>query len=192
MNSPIPRNEERLMRPFKRGAILELGNKKNLKGPYKAYFKNNGFKHVSIDWNGKDGALSYDLREPVKPFAKGNKWCQYFDMVTNIGTSEHVIPQGFVWQNMLDALKIGGVLICVTPLMGHWWWHQDHGQYPTKSFYKDLALYNGLKIERLYTDLPFPKTCVHARLVKEQHVDTVTINEEMIYVNRQQPRGRSH
>lgn len=181
MRGHIPTKEWEIISPVI-GPVLELGNKINSGGTYKSHFESLGFEHVSIDWNGLDGALRYDLRERLFLGAL-KKWCQYFGMVTNIGTSEHVIPQGYVWQNMLDALKVGGVLVCNTPFPGCWKRHQVKGQYPTEAFYHDLASMNGLTVEDIHIDRDAPRTMIYARFIKDRHVEDVVFDQELIYVN---------
>src|ERR1041384_5416258 len=78
-------------------SMLELGNKVTGAGlVYKSVFEAMGIRHVSVDWNGKDGALPLDLRQPLN--------LGRFDMVTNFGTSEHVEDnQKAVWRNIIEA-----------------------------------------------------------------------------------------
>ena len=126
--------------PLVGDSMLELGNKRNGEFTYKAHFEALGYRHVSVDWNGKDGALSRDLRKPLD--------LGTFSVVSNIGTSEHVENQYGVWANLVNACHVGSVLICTTPKPGDWTWHGDH--YPQDGFYRDLARLNGFEIERLY------------------------------------------
>ena len=149
-------DEWALYNPLVGVTMLELGAKCNarLGRTYKHYFRSLGVKHTSVDWNAEHGALDLDLCLPLK--------LGTFDMVTNIGTSEHVSDQAAVWRNMLDAMHIGSVLICTTPKPGHWSWHGRW--YPTEDFYRDLARLNGLKLERLYEVGEPPRTMIYARL----------------------------
>jgi len=185
LSNPIPADEYDVIWPVEPNCkMLELGNKKNKKGIYKNYFKSVGIKHISIDWNGKDGAIAFDLRNPIKELKPNGKWHQYFDIVTNIGTSEHVIPQGAIWTNMLNALKINGHLISITPCPGCWNWHQENGLYPTPEFYIDLAERNNLKIISINWKKEIPKTNIYTRMQKLSHLDNPTTDEEMLYVNK--------
>lgn len=62
--------------------MIELGNKRDSEGVWKKLFTEMGIEHTSIDLNGRDGALELDLLGEISlPSA---------DVVTNIGTSEHV------------------------------------------------------------------------------------------------------
>lgn len=120
--------------------MLELGNKRGTGGPgdtYKAAFTARGIAHTSVDLNGLDGALPLDLRKALD--------LGRFDMVTNVGTSEHVSDQKPVWRNMIDACD--HVLVSITPRPGDW---PGHGLfYPTADFYRQLAQFNGFHIEKL-------------------------------------------
>jgi hypothetical protein len=148
--------EWELYQPLVGSSMLELGNKKNREHTYKAFFEANGYRHVSIDWNGQDGALQLDLRRPLN--------LGTFDMVTNIGTTEHVSDQAEVWHNVLDALHIGSVLLSTTPLPPddwHWHgaWHVD------EAWMRDLCGANGLEIERLYVSGDHPRRMLFLRAV---------------------------
>ena len=134
--------------------MLELGNKKTQNRTYKQWFTELGFRHVSVDINGQDGALPLDLTQPIN--------LGTFDMVTNIGTSEHVDVQEPVWRNMFEALDVGSVLIAATPLIGDWEWHGRW--YPSDTFYRVMALLNRLEIERMYIYGTSPRKLLCCRL----------------------------
>lgn len=156
MLNPIPEDEQRVIFPIFGTTLLELGNKRNDKGTYKAYFETVGIKHTSVDWNGLDGALKLDLRQPLN--------LGQFDMVTNIGTTEHVSEQKPVWENIHNACKLGGVISSVTPLEGNWWWHGEW--YPRMEFFEQFAKLNGYEIEVLEIGREYPNQNIYARLVK--------------------------
>lgn len=136
-------------------SMLELGNKRGTGGKadtYKAYFEKRGLRHVSVDWNGHDGALALDLRKPLN--------LGTFDMVTNIGTSEHVDDQAPVWRNIVDAADL--VIACITPYPGDW---PGHGIfYPLPGFYVELARDNGFVVESMMVDGEPGRRMVFARM----------------------------
>jgi len=134
--------------------MLELGNKKNGTHTYKKFFTSLGYSHISVDWNGEDGALKLDLRKPLD--------LGTFDMVSNIGTSEHVNGQKEVWENMVNACHTGSVLVSTTPMFGDWTWHGEW--YPSREFYVELAEKNGFIVERLYLHGEAPRRMWFARL----------------------------
>jgi len=140
--------------------MLELGQKKTVSIgiTYKDYFESIGLEHTSIDWGGKHGAIKRDLRKPL--------WSEFgqFDMVTNIGTTEHVTNQAMVWENIHNMTKPGGWVVSHCPYPGNW---PGHGMfYPTREFYAQFAELNGYKIEKIGEDSPSPKTVLQARLLK--------------------------
>lgn len=102
--------------------MLELGNQRmgtwDRPDYYKAYkivMEERGIKeHISIDLTGENGALILNLGEPI------NQWNNYFDIVTNFGTAEHVNNQYWVWKNMHNMCKIGGAILSCNPPVGDW------------------------------------------------------------------------
>lgn len=137
--------EWELLQPLVGGSMLELGNKRKGGLIYKDAFRALGFRHVSVDLNGQDGALPMDLRQPLR--------LGTFDMVTNIGTSEHVSPDDWAgqvacWRNIVEATHVGSVLVSITPAPGS---YLRHGTwYPTEAFFRELAVLNEFAVERLY------------------------------------------
>lgn len=99
--------------------VLELGNQcinnrdiTHIQEKWgKEYFVNNGFNHTSIDWNGNNGALNMDLTKPLPV-----TFHSMFDLVTNCGTSEHILLQYEVFENLHKSGKIGCVYINSLPL----------------------------------------------------------------------------
>jgi len=111
----------------------ELGNQRNYENRVaKEIYENYGVQHVSIDLNGKDGALPIDLGQPV-PFIFINQ----FDVITNYGTIEHVNDQFQAFKNMHEMCKEGGIMINVFPLMGNWPKHCRY--YYSEKFVNGLA-----------------------------------------------------
>jgi len=76
----------------------------------KEFFSELGFKHTSIDINGKDGALKLDLREPIP-----KELFEAFQVVTNFGTTEHIDKQTPVFSNIYQLLVKGGVVTHIVP-----------------------------------------------------------------------------
>lgn len=149
--------ERKLYTPLVGDSMLELGNKRKNKMLYKDVFERLGFRHVSVDMNGLDGALRLDLRKPLN--------LGTFDMVTNIGTSEHVSQHDFngqieCWRNIVEAMHVGSVLVSIGPLKGSTKWLRHGRWYAQPQFYRELAEMNGLEAERVYAD----SNQVYARL----------------------------
>lgn len=178
MENPLPHDERIVVEPLVGSTMLELGNKRNPLGVYKHYFESLGIKHTSVDWNGEDGALRLDLRQPLN--------LGQFDMVTNIGTTEHVSEQIPVWENIHTACALNGIVASITPAPDNWWWHGEY--YPKIDFFKEFALLNGYQIEVLTEAREYPNINVCARLRKiEDKPFTMPANGLMVF-NHRRPR----
>lgn len=159
------------MSPLVGSSILELGNKIKMGVTYKSVFESMGFRHISVDTNGRDGALPLDLRKPLN--------LGTFDMVTNLGTTEHVSEDDYAgqvqcWRNVVEAMHVGSVLVSITPMPGS---NPNHGVwYPHKQFFRELARLNGMEVERLYDSDQQPDgsrpghQCNNARLIRRELV----------------------
>lgn len=155
----IPEDELDVLMPFRGGAILEFGNKKNATGTYRSWYMDNGAtEYTSIDWNGKDGALPIDCNEGF--FISPRNWA----MVTNFGFSEHVSNQPMFWENVHNNCPPGGIMCGVTPAPGYW---PHHGiLQPTEHFYRKLAIANNYQVSKLYVNKKRKRHTVCYRLVK--------------------------
>jgi hypothetical protein len=161
--------ERAILWPLVGSSMLELGNKRKGDFVFKAFFESRGFRHVSVDTNGIDGALPLDLRKPLN--------LGTFDMVTNLGTSEHVSEDAYpgqvaCWRNIMEAMHVGSVFVSITPMPGS---NPRHGVwYPHKEFYRELARLNGCDLESLYDSCEQPNgapawhNCNHARMVRRE------------------------
>jgi len=84
----------------------------------KELFTSLGMDHTSIDINGRDGALPYDLCCPL-PIGLLGEW----DIVTNFGTSEHVPYQYNCFKNIHDLASTDCVMLHIVsanPRHGGW------------------------------------------------------------------------
>jgi hypothetical protein len=127
--------------------ILELGDQivKRKSGiaerTGKEYFTNLGYDHISVDLNGKRGSLIKDLTKPTD----FNEWPEYFDILTNSGTTEHVEPfesQYDCFKILHDCVKVGGLMIHLIPDIeplnqGYFVNHCNY--YYSEKFFNDLA-----------------------------------------------------
>ena len=70
--------------------MLELGDQiiRPKLNPAKEYWQTRGFIHTSVDVNGKHGSIVKDL----SVFDQFVDWKEQYDVVYNMGTSEHVEP----------------------------------------------------------------------------------------------------
>lgn len=113
---------ERLVLPGLR--MAELGNQHVWEDVFgqrvaaKQVFERFGVEHVSFDRNGENGAIKLDLGEPLPAEHHG------FDIVTNIGTAEHVeTNQEQCFANIHALCRVGGVIAHVMPEAGSWRGH---------------------------------------------------------------------
>ena len=108
----------------------------------KDYFTNLGYDHISVDLNGKRGSLIKDLTKPTD----FNEWPEYFDILTNSGTTEHVETfesQYDCFKILHDCVKVGGLMIHLIPDIealnqGHFVNHCNY--YYSEKFFNELAL----------------------------------------------------
>lgn len=134
--------------------MLELGNQL-IRGDFaaektgKEYFENRGVEHVSVDLNGKHGALRLDLTKP-EDFTD---WQGYFDIVTNSGTSEHLEPKRGQYECFLiihNCLKAGGIAIHLIPdiyeLETKGCWKNTANNYYSHDFFRMLTRNNDYKL----------------------------------------------
>lgn len=164
--------------------MLELGNKKNGRVSYKMWFEHLGLQHISVDINGEDGALPIDLRHPLKSALVARGLPAQYDMVTNIGTTEHVVDsQDRLWSNILDVLIAPrGVLVSITPLPGDWYWHGLH--YPTVEFYTELVRANGLQLLDSGVYGSEPTRCLYFVARKLEDREAYSCPVEHLYQNK--------
>ena len=88
----------------------------------KDYFEQLGFHHYCIDLHGQNGAFPIDLCRYIDDLFWKNK----FDVLTNLGTSEHVLNQPMCWENIHNLVKVGGVFIHVIPRADQWSGHSPY------------------------------------------------------------------
>lgn len=133
--------------------MLEYGNQlyRGKNAPFataKQYFESLGVFHISVDKNGKDGALPLDLRQPLSGIGEP------FDIVTNFGTTEHVKKEQYQpFKTMHDMIRPGGLMFSVVPEIG---FLAEHGNFHyTKEFFGGLAALNNYKIHLLQSEEHF-------------------------------------
>lgn len=109
-------------------------------------FRKHVAKYACIDLNGKDGAVKLDLSKPLEIFSPGFRMKRW-DLVTNIGTSEHVTDQYQVFRN---AHRMAPRMVHALPVAGTW--RGEHGvcQY-TPEFLPALAEAAQYKVEEIFT-----------------------------------------
>jgi len=126
-------------------SMFELGNQRFIGGLFttgKQHFEDLGMLHTSVDINGQDGALPLDLTKPELFY----QFRSSFDILTNLGTTEHVEPidkQYQCFSILHDVVKPGGIMIHLVPnareleVSGAW---NNHCRiYYTDEFFLTLA-----------------------------------------------------
>lgn len=158
-------------------SVMELGSQNlYLSGESTPPFANKLYKiygiddYHCIDLGGDNNALQLDLAFPIDHE-------ETYDLVTDFGTSEHVVQMDgysytrfhgnyitsiypdkvrpgqeinglyWCWLNKHDLLKIGGIMINVNPKFGNWPGHGYH--YYSREFYHQLVTVAGYKIHML-------------------------------------------
>jgi len=176
-------DEWALYEPLHGTRMLELGGKINGTLTYKAHFESLGFEHISVDWNGEHGALIRDLRKPLVDELG------QFDMVSNMGCTEHVSGQSGVWRNIHEMTRTGGVYVGQTPYYDglSWWWHGEW--YPTEDFFLDFAERNGWTVERLYKGNQRPNENLYCRMEKTKDLPFDGIDTDLIVRNVKKARS---
>lgn len=108
----------------------------------KDYFQSLGIDHTSVDINGNNGTLYYDLNKPITD----PKILNQFDIVTNFGTSEHVDDQFQCFCNIHNFCKKGGIFVHCVPMKGSWpnvrrFVHSCQYRYPMHFFTRLSKIY---------------------------------------------------
>ena len=141
--SIIPAHELPFIEPYALDgcSILEFGDKRNPSGLYKDWYELRGCEYISVDINGRNGAIKQDVRHK---FDFG-----IYDVVTNWGFSEHVSVQEPYWENAHRACAVGGVMVGTLPKPNHWPHHGWSYWHPMEEFYWAWAEANGYSILQL-------------------------------------------
>jgi len=108
-------------------------------GPSRHFFEAVGMKYSCIDTSGEDGTLFFDLNfDSVEPPHAGA-----YDLLTNIGTAEHVFNQYNACKAAHDFVREGGYFLHFMPFLGY----VDHGYFSFQPcFYKEMAAANDYEI----------------------------------------------
>jgi hypothetical protein len=103
--------------------------------PARLLYEALGIKYDCVDVDGRVGSVVLDLNfDPVPKDQKGR-----YGLVTNHGTSEHILNQYNVFKAMHDFARPGGVFIHAVPFTVH----LEHGFFNYQpNFFEALARYN--------------------------------------------------
>jgi hypothetical protein len=134
---------------------------------YKIIF--NYKSYAAIDLHGTSVAQKFDLNQEL-PIS------DRYDVVTNIGTGEHVFNQYMFFKNMHDVTKENGLMINVMPNQGCY----DHGffnYHPTFIF--DLAHANQYNLLALYYSDPSQKPPALTRITSREDYIRLAIDNKL-------------
>ncbi len=96
-------------------------------------------RYEAIDGNG-GGTILADLNHPLDPHPGE------FDLVTDVGTTEHVFNFAQAWATIHSLTKLGGLIFFEKPYQGY----PDHGFYNLhKTLFVDIARANGYRVLEL-------------------------------------------
>lgn len=125
--------------------MIELGNQhvdgdnRGVGIPAKPFYESKGIKHISVDINGKDGAIALDLSKEIP--MRNVSSC---DVLTNHGTTEHIPNQNIVFKNIHNMCYEGCYMIHQVPIPGTWPGHCIF--YYDLEFFDKLASMNGYEV----------------------------------------------
>ncbi len=112
-----------------------LGTSVTSQKPAKLLYEGLGIKYHCIDVDGRTGTLVLDMNFDATPREHKNA----YDLVTNHGTSEHIMNQLNVFKMMHELAKPGGIFIHAVPFTVH----LEHGFFNYQpNFFEALARYN--------------------------------------------------
>jgi hypothetical protein len=123
---------------FNTEELTKIGNG----GAAREFYERLGWQYDCVDTDGKHGALVLDLNfDPAPAELMGA-----YDLVTNIGTTEHLINQLNAFRVFHDLTKPGGVMLHLAPHSA-----TDHGFYTYQpNFFYALARYKGYEMLGLW------------------------------------------
>lgn len=105
------------------------------------FYKALGFEsYTAVDINSNFGSLVMDLNLDLREYYR---FSNRYDLVTNIGTGEHLFNQYQVFKNIHDLAKPGGLMAHVMPFV-NWLNHGFFNYQPV--LYNDLAAANGYSV----------------------------------------------
>lgn len=111
--------------------------------PARVLYEALGLTYHCVDVDGRVGSLVLDLNFDSAPAEHIGR----YDLVTNHGTSEHLLNQYNVFKLMHDFAKPGGVMVHAVPFTVH----LDHGFFNYQpNFFECLARYNSYEILGLW------------------------------------------
>jgi len=116
------------------------------------WYNKSGKEYLSIDINGLNQSYQHDMQIDLPEELPKN----YYNMLLDFGTIEHIKKQYVAWKNCHNLVKQGGLMVHSLPAdrKGSWVDHCYH--WYTKEFFEELAASCGYEI-RLLDEVKVPK-----------------------------------
>jgi hypothetical protein len=106
-------------------------------------FGHAGLTYQAVDITPYPGTLRIDLNTGSLPFWRRSR----YDIVTNNGTTEHILNQFNAFRLIHDACKVGGLMYHGVPMCGDF----EHGLFSyNPRFFMLLASANGYEVMRIW------------------------------------------
>jgi hypothetical protein len=103
--------------------------------PARLIYEGIGLKYTCIDVDGREGSLPWDLNFDAIP----SEYVGKYGLVTNHGTTEHIVNQFNAFKAIHDLTRPGGLILHILPFAGYF----DHGFFNYQpNFFEALARYN--------------------------------------------------
>ena len=114
--------------------------------PARLLYEGLGLNYNCIDVDGRSDSIVLDLNFDQIP----EDHCNRYGLVTNFGTTEHLLNQLNAFKATHDLAEVGGIMLHGVPFMGY----LDHGFFSYHpNFFYSLAKYNSYEIVGLWIGL---------------------------------------
>jgi hypothetical protein len=131
-----------------------------------------GLTYMSIDVNAEGGAIPLDLNFDSAPDDQKGTW----DLVSNQGTTEHLINQANAFRVIHDLTRTGGYMLHHLPFLRY----VDHGYFNYQpNFFEDLGIHNDYEIIGIWINLDRGRCHLipwHRTLLEKLRLDNLDMN----------------
>jgi len=98
------------------GRLIDKDISDSIEYSVKSFYSIMGFKtYSSIDTDGKLDSFAFDLNKVI---AEEYNFTKTFDLVTNVGTTEHVFNQSACFENVHNLTSTNGLMVHWLPVYG--------------------------------------------------------------------------
>jgi len=168
------------------GEVRRLSDRSIVKNKHHPPFLSDIADLTSIEYNSFDVSLRYktellDLNFDNLP----EKYHEYYDVVLNCGTTEHILNQWNCFEVIHDATRVSGIMYHQLPATGY----LDHGYFAyTPLFFKDLAAANDYEVvDMFYTLAGFDEPLRMGIDVREETTLRATYSKPLTVFERRVP-----